>query len=143
MAAKKGYPDFVVMTIPRCGSPMVPLKADDDDDDDDDTTVSVVLAGFGLTETEAMGDAAFQTEPDTLTLILQSAMKCTNVTGKAPRLIGSPSMWPSCGTQTEKQVKKVIKIHRFTVWESNQDSLVLQGSFNRTKNTIFNYRGNK
>ena len=26
----------------------------------------------------------------------QSAMKCTNFTGKAPRLIGSPSMWPSC-----------------------------------------------
>lgn len=72
-------------------------KADDDDDDDDedDTTVSGVFAGFGLTETEAMGDAASQTEPDTMTLILQSAMKCTNVTGKAPRLIGSPSMWPS------------------------------------------------
>lgn len=70
-------------------------KADDGDDDDDDTTVSGVFAGFGLTETDAIGDAASQTEPDTTTLILQSAMKCTNVTGKAPRLIGSPSMWPS------------------------------------------------
>lgn len=27
----------------------------------------------------------------------QSAMKCTNETGKAPLLTGSPSMWPSCG----------------------------------------------
>lgn len=34
--------------------------------------------------------------PETQRENVQSAMKCTNVTGKAPLLIGSPSMWPSC-----------------------------------------------
>lgn len=36
------------------------------------------------------------TLPETHRGSSQSAMKCTNVTGKAPLLIGSPSMWPSC-----------------------------------------------
>lgn len=43
----------------------------------------------------------------------QSAMKCTNVTGKAPLLIGSPSMWPSCEEgrreATSEDDKKDIK----------------------------------
>lgn len=34
--------------------------------------------------------------PGTFSENFQSTMKCTNVTGKAPLLSGSPSMCPSC-----------------------------------------------
>lgn len=38
----------------------------------------------------------------------QSEMKWTNVTGNAPRLTGSPSMWPTCKKMTENS----FKLHR-------------------------------
>lgn len=36
---------------------------------------------------------------------VQSAMKCTNVTGNAPLLIGSPSMWPSCEEEEDTEAR--------------------------------------
>lgn len=48
----------------------------------------------------------------------QSAMKCTNVTGKAPRLIGSPSMWPSCEERGQRRRQGMISCN----WELESSS---------------------
>lgn len=54
-----------------------------------------------------------------LFLVIQSAMKWTNVTGNAPLLIGSPSMWPTCEEEVRLEgMKKQWNTHHNT-WNTS------------------------
>lgn len=86
-------------------------KLADDEDDDvdnkhwDDGGCFCQLAG----QTGEGGALHPATLLETQRGMFQSAMKCTNVTGKAPLLIGSPSMWPSCDEGRQRRRQRMIK----------------------------------
>lgn len=95
LAKLLGVNDDKVMTQ-QCHFHKPDHDATDDDDDDDDKHGNDGGGFAGLTE---MGEGRWMHPAmllETQREAAQSAMKCTNVTGKAPLLIGSPSMWPSC-----------------------------------------------
>ena len=63
----------------------------------------------GRAETGGGGTLHPATLPETRRGSFQSAMKWTNVTGKAPLLIGSPSMWPNWREGRQEGRQRIIK----------------------------------